>query len=67
MTNNEKQLTALITCGMTEEEAKEVLEADREIDKGAKLFDLPAELEAGAKKARAGMPCFQKMRRLPVS
>ena len=52
MTNNEKQLTALIACGMTEEEAKEVLEADREIDKGAKLFELPAELEAGAKKAR---------------
>lgn len=52
MTNNGKQLTALIACGMTEEEAKEVLEADREIDKGAKLFELPAELEAGAKKAR---------------
>ena len=52
MTNNEKQLTALIACGMTEEEAKEVLEADREIDKGAKLFELPAELKAGAKKAR---------------
>lgn len=52
MTNNKKQLTALIACGMTEEEAKEVLEADREIDKGAKLFELPAELEAGAKKAR---------------
>lgn len=52
MTNNEKQLTALIAYGMTEDEAKEVLEADREIDKGAKLFELPAELEAGAKKAR---------------
>lgn len=52
MTDNEKQLTALIACGMTEDEAREVLEADREIDKGAKLFELSAELEAGAKKAR---------------
>lgn len=52
MTDNAKQLTALIACGMTEDEAREVLEADREIDKGAKLFELSAELEAGAKKAR---------------
>lgn len=33
-------------------EAKEVLEADKRIDRGEKLFELPPELEAGAKKAR---------------
>lgn len=34
------------------EEAKQVLEMDKRIDKGEKLFELPPELEAGAKKAR---------------
>lgn len=33
-------------------EAKEVLEMDKRIDQGEKLFELPPELEAGAKKAR---------------
>ena len=33
-------------------EAKEVLEIDKRIDRGEKLFELPPELEAGAKKAR---------------
>lgn len=33
-------------------EAKEVLEMDKRIDRGEKLFELPPELEAGAKKAR---------------
>lgn len=33
-------------------EAKEIVEADRAIDKGEKLFELDKELEAGAKKAR---------------
>ena len=33
-------------------EAKEVLETDKRIDRGEKLFELPPELEAGAKKAR---------------
>lgn len=34
------------------EEAKQVLEIDKRIDRGEKLFELPPELEAGAKKAR---------------
>lgn len=34
------------------EEAKQVLEMDKRIDRGEKLFELPPELEAGAKKAR---------------
>lgn len=37
---------------ITIEEAREVQEADKKIDKGEKLFELPPELEAGAKKAR---------------
>ena len=35
-----------------EETAKEIMETDKRIDKGEKLFDLPKELEKGAKKAR---------------
>ena len=34
------------------EEAKQVLEMDKRIDRGEKLFELPPELEAGARKAR---------------
>ena len=34
------------------EEAKQVLETDKRIDRGEKLFELPPNLEAGAKKAR---------------
>ena len=37
---------------ISEAEAIELIEADREIDHGAKLFELPDELKAGAKKAR---------------
>ena len=40
------------TLNISEAEAKELIEADREIDRGAKLFELPDELKAGAKKAR---------------
>ena len=35
-----------------EETAKEIMETDKRIDKGEKLFELPKELEKGAKKAR---------------
>ena len=42
----------MLDLGCTEEEAYEVIEADRKIDKGEKLFELDPELEAGAKKAR---------------
>jgi len=34
------------------QEAIDIVIADREIDKGAKMFELAPELEAGAKKAR---------------
>ena len=36
-----------------EETAKDVIECDKRIDKGEKLFELPEELEKGAKKARS--------------
>ena len=35
-----------------EETAKDVIECDKRIDKGEKLFELPEELKQGAKKAR---------------
>ena len=38
--------------GMSDEEIADVLRTDKEIDRGAKLFELDPELEAGAKKAR---------------
>lgn len=38
--------------GMSEEEIADILQTDKEIDRGAKLFELDPELEAGAKKAR---------------
>ena len=46
------QVQAMRKCGMTEDEILDVLTADREIDRGAKLFELDEELQAGAKKAR---------------
>lgn len=50
MTDRQKQ--ALRKCGIPESEWAELEATDKEIDRGAKLFDLPPELEAGAKKAR---------------
>lgn len=49
MTDKEK---ALKNLGLTDEEIADVVETDRRIDKGEKLFELPPELEKGAKKAR---------------
>ena len=49
---NTPQVQAMRKCGMTEDEILDVLNADREIDRGAKLFELDAELQAGSKKAR---------------
>ena len=43
---------SMVALGCSEEEAYEVIEADRRIDKGEKLFELDPELEKGAKKAR---------------
>ncbi len=59
MTANEKekQTQALKNLGLTNEEIADVLQADAEIDKGEKLFELPKELAAGAKKARNAGNC----------
>ena len=38
--------------GYTEEEIEDMLKCDKEIDRGADLFPLSADLEKGAKKAR---------------
>lgn len=40
------------SLSISREEALEVIEADKAIDKGEKLFELDPELEKGAKKAR---------------
>lgn len=47
-----KQIEAMRKMGMSEEEIADVLESDKRIDKGEKLFELDPELEKGAKKAR---------------
>ena len=49
---NEQIQKLMKTLNISEEEARQVIEDDRRIDKGEKLFELSAELEAGAKKAR---------------
>ena len=51
------QELALFALGLSEEEVAEVVETDRRIDKGEKLFELPEELEKGAKKARSAGNC----------
>ena len=49
----EKQIEKLMkTLNVSRAEALEIIETDKRIDKGEKLFELSAELEAGAKKAR---------------
>ena len=40
-----------------EKTAKEIMETDKRIDKGEKLFELPEELEKGAKRARNAGNC----------
>ena len=47
-----EQIEAMRKLGMSEEEIADVLESDKRIDKGEKLFELDPELEKGAKKAR---------------
>jgi hypothetical protein len=49
-----KQIEALKNLGLTDEEVEDVLKADDEIDHGKKLFELPKELEEGAKKGSNG-------------
>lgn len=47
-----KQIEAMRKMGMSEEEIADILESDKRIDRGEKLFELDPELEKGAKKAR---------------
>ena len=47
-----KQIQAMRKLGMSEEEIAEVLEADKKIDQGEKLFELTAEQEKASKQAR---------------
>ena len=46
------QVQAMRKIGCTEEEIANILKCDKEIDRGADLFPLAEELQAGAKKAR---------------
>lgn len=50
MTEQIKKL--MTTLGITEQEARDILNADKEIDRGAKLFSLDKEAEKESKKAR---------------
>lgn len=48
----ERQIAAMRRLGMSEDEIKQVLEDDKKIDKGEKLFELTAEQKAVEKKAK---------------
>ena len=49
-----KQIAKLMkNLDLTREEAMEVIEADKQIDKGAKLFELSKEQEKASKQARS--------------
>lgn len=50
-----KTLMEKLDCD--EETARDVIETDKRIDKGEKLFELPPDLAAGAKKARNAGNC----------
>ena len=52
MGGNTPQVERMRKQGYTEEEIEDMLKCDQEIDRGADLFPLSAELEKGAKKAR---------------
>lgn len=47
-----KQVEALRKLGLTDAEIQQVLEDDKRIDKGEKLFELSAEQEKASKQAR---------------
>ena len=47
-----KQIDAMRKLGLTDAEIAEVLEADKRIDKGEKLFELTAEQEKASKQVR---------------
>lgn len=48
----DKQLEALKKLGLTEQEAKQVLEDDKRIDRGEKLFELTEEQKRAERKAK---------------
>lgn len=48
----DKQLEALMRLGLTEQEAKQVLEDDKRIDRGEKLFELTEEQKQAERKAK---------------
>ena len=49
----EEQIAKLMkSLGISREEAIELMEEDKRIDRGEKLYELDPELQAGAKKAR---------------
>ena len=48
----EKIAKLMKSLGISREEAIELMEEDKRIDKGEKLYELAPELQAGAKKAR---------------
>lgn len=52
MVDEKKIESHMKLLGITREEAIQLIEDDKAIDRGAKMFDLDPELEKGAKKAR---------------
>ena len=52
-----EQIKALKKLGLSDDEIADVMESDKRIDKGEKLFELDKELEKGAKKARSAGNC----------
>ena len=52
MGGNTPQIQAMRKIGLTDAEILSILATDKRIDKGEKLFELDADLEKGAKKAR---------------
>ena len=52
LSDKDRKIQNLQKLGLTPDEIAEVLADDERIDKGEKLFELPEELQKGAKKAR---------------
>jgi hypothetical protein len=52
MSHEELIVSHMLNLGITRAEAEQLIEDDKRIDRGEKLFELPDELKAGAKKAR---------------
>ena len=59
----EKIQKLMKSLNISREEAMQVIEDDKAIDRGAKMFELDPELEKGAKKAR---PAERKVSTTPV-